>query len=273
MPVDHRERAFEAAIEDCLLTRGGYAKAEPANFDRDRAIDPTAFIPFVKETQPQTWQALEKLHGTNTEAVMLDDLTKALDGQAGPLAVLRHGFKCFGKLIRVAYFAPAHAMNPDTQRLYAANRLTLTRQLHYSTRNENSIDLTLSLNGVPVATAELKNPMTGQNVEHAKRQYMTDRDPREKVFAFKKRTLVHFAVDPDLVYMTTKLDGTRRCFSRLTEGMEREPGTRTIPAVTRRPICGSRSGSGIRGSTSSPALFTSKSKRGASREKSTPRRR
>jgi type I restriction enzyme R subunit len=218
MPVDHRERAFEAAIEDCLLTRGGYAKADRENFDRERAIDPTAFIPFVKETQPQTWQALEKLHGTNTEAVMLDDLTKALDGQAGPLAVLRHGFKCFGKLIRVAYFAPAHSMNPDTQRLYAANRLTLTRQLHYSTRNENSIDLTLSLNGIPVATAELKNPMTGQNVEHARRQYMTDRDPREKVFEFKKRTLVHFAVDPDQVYMTTKLDGTKTVFLPFNRG-------------------------------------------------------
>ncbi|MFH0982198.1 MAG: hypothetical protein V2A79_11725 [Planctomycetota bacterium] len=106
MPVDHREQAFEAAIEDCLLTRGGYAKADPENFDRERAIDPTVFIPFLKDTQPETWQALEKLHGANTAAVILDDLTKALDGTAGALAVIRHGFKCFGKLIRVAYFAP-----------------------------------------------------------------------------------------------------------------------------------------------------------------------
>jgi type I restriction enzyme R subunit len=124
MPVDHRERAFEAAIEDCLLTRGGYVKADPEHFDRERAIDPTIFIPFVKATQRETWQALEKLHGTNTEAVVIDDLTKTLDAPTGSLAVIRHGFKCFGKLIRVAYFAPAHAMNPDTQRLYAANRLT-----------------------------------------------------------------------------------------------------------------------------------------------------
>lgn len=229
MPVDHRERAFEAAIEDCLLTRGGYAKADPDKFDRERAIDPTVFIPFVKDTQPETWQALEKLHGTNTQAVILDDLTKALDGQAGSLAVIRHGFKCFGKLIRVAFFAPAHSMNPDTERLYQANRVTLMRQLHYSTRHENSIDLTLSLNGIPVATAELKNPMSGQNVEHARHQYKADRDPREKIFDFKKRTLVHFAVDPDQVYMTTRLDGNRTAFLPFNRGDGMGAGNPEIP--------------------------------------------
>lgn len=217
MPVDHREKAFEAAIEDCLI-RGGYAKANPENFDRERAIDPTVFIPFVKETQPETWQALEKLHGTSTEAVLMDDLTKALDAPTGSLAVIRHGFKCFGKLIRVAFFAPAHAMNPDTERLYRANRLTVARQLHYSTKNENSIDVVLGLNGIPVATAELKNPLSGQNVEHARQQYKTDRDPREKIFEFKKRTLVHFAVDPDQVYMTTKPDGTKTAFLPFNQG-------------------------------------------------------
>ncbi|OWY71562.1 type I restriction endonuclease subunit R [cyanobacterium TDX16] len=218
MPIDHRERAFEAAIEDCLLNRGGYAKADPENFDRERAIDPTVFIPFVKVTQPETWQSLDKLHGTNTESIVLDDLAKSLASPTGSLAVIRHGFKCFGKLIHVAFFAPAHAMNPDTQRLYEANRLTITRQLCYSTKNENCIDLVLSLNGIPVATAELKNPMTGQNVEHAKTQYRKDRDPREKIFEFKKRTLVHFAVDPDLVYMTTKLDGTKTHFLPFNRG-------------------------------------------------------
>jgi len=217
MPVDHRERAFEAAIEDCLLNRGGYAKSDPDNFDRERAIDPTVFISFLQETQLETWNALEKLHGTSTEAVLLDDLCKAMDSQ-GSLAVVRHGFKCFGKPFRVAYFAPAHRMNPDTQRLYEANRLTITRQVHYSTKNENSIDVTLSLNGIPVATLELKNPMSGQNVEHAKHQYKNDRDPRERIFEFKKRTLVHFAADPDLVFMTTKLDGTKTGFLPFNRG-------------------------------------------------------
>ncbi len=129
MPVDHREIAFENAIEHHLLNVAGYAKADPANFDRERALDPTAFILFVKETQPETWESLEKLHGSDTDGVGLDDLCQAMDSQ-GSLAVIRHGFKCFGKLIRVAFFAPAHSMNPDTERLYAANRLTVTRQLH-----------------------------------------------------------------------------------------------------------------------------------------------
>ncbi len=211
MPIDHREIAFEDAVEHHLLNVAGYSKTDPTNFDRERAIDPTVLIPFIKETQSDTWDSLEKLHGTETEAVVLDDLCKAMDSQ-GSLAVIRHGFKCFGKLIRVAYFAPAHSMNPDTARLYAANRLTVTRQLHYSTSNENSIDVVLSLNGIPVVTAELKNPMSGQNVGHAKHQYRTDRDPRERIFEFKKRSLVHFAVDPDEVYMTTRLDGKKTFF-------------------------------------------------------------
>src|SRR5205085_2685162 len=80
-----------------------------------------------------------------------------------------------------AYFAPAHGMNPDTLALYKANMLTVTRQVHYSTKNQNCVDLLLALNGIPIATAELKNPMSGQNVEHAKHQYRSDRDPREKL--------------------------------------------------------------------------------------------
>jgi len=211
MPTDHREIAFETAIEDHLLTSGGYAKGDPRSFDRELAVDPSVLIPFIQETQPDNWEALEKIHGAETAAVLLDDLAKTMDSQ-GSLTVLRHGFKCFGKAFRVAYFAPAHRMNPDTQRLYAANRLTVTRQLHYSADHEKSLDMVLSINGIPVATAELKNPMTGQNVEHAKRQYMTDRDPREKIFQFKKRALVHFAVDPDVVSMTTRLNGQSTVF-------------------------------------------------------------
>ncbi len=212
MPIDHTEKAFEDAIEHHLLNAAGYAKAESKHFDRERALDPTVFIPFIQATQPETWGALETLHGADTEAIVLDDLCKALDSSQGSLAVIRHGFKCFGKLIRVAHFAPAHGMNPDTERLYAANRLTVTRQLHYSTQNENSIDVVLSLNGLPVITAELKNQLSGQRVGHAKEQYKSDRDPREKIFEFKKRALVHFAVDPDEVYMTTRLSGKKTHF-------------------------------------------------------------
>ena len=217
MPVDHREKAFEEAIENSLLTRGGCIRADPANFDRERCLDPTVLIPFVQETQPTEWQYLENSIKANTQTVLLDALCKTMDSQ-GSLNVLRHGFKCYGKLFRVAYFAPASGMNPDLKKAYDANRLTVARQVHYSTSSEKSIDLLLSLNGVPVATAELKNPMSSQNVEHAKRQYMHDRDPRAKIFEFKKRTLVHFAVDPDLVYMTTQLKGESTYFLPFNKG-------------------------------------------------------
>ncbi|NMC14841.1 MAG: type I restriction endonuclease subunit R [Chloroflexi bacterium] len=211
MPTDYKEKAFETAIEESLLNDGGYTKADPKNFDRERAIDPTTLIPFVRETQPDKWKALEQLHGANTQNVVIEELCKAMDSR-GSLDVIRHGFKCFGKLLEVAFFRPSHGLNPETQKLYNANRLTITRQLHYSTKNENSIDVVLSLNGLPIVTAEIKNPMTGQTVNHAMHQYKNDRDPRELIFQFKKRTLVHFAVDPDLAYMTTQLSGKSTYF-------------------------------------------------------------
>lgn len=217
MPVDHKERAFEAAIEHQLLTTG-YQHGDPRTFDRERAVFPSEFLAFIRETQPEVWEALEKLHGQAIELVLVDDLVKALDGHAGALGVLRHGFKCFGKLVRAAYFAPAHSMNPESQRLYEANRLAVTRQVKYSTKHENSIDVVLSLNGIPVATAELKNHLSGQNAEHAKHQYKEDRDPRERIFEFKRRALVHFAVDPDVVWMTTRLEGGKTIFLPFNKG-------------------------------------------------------
>jgi type I restriction enzyme R subunit len=217
MPVDHRERAFESAIEYHLITHGGYTKASPLVFDQERALDTTQLIPFLKETQKESWEGLEKLHGTATKVVVLDDLGKAMESR-GSLDVLRHGFKCYGKSLRVAYFAPAHSMNPETQKLYAANRLTITRQLCFETTSNKSLDVVLSLNGIPVATAELKNPMTGQTVGNARYQYQHDRDPNDLIFRFKKRTLVHFAVDPDLVYMTTRLAGKSTHFLPFNKG-------------------------------------------------------
>ncbi len=213
----HTEIKFEDAIEESLLDQGGYAKGQPSTFDRNRALDPTLLLAFIQQTQSKLWEPIAAYHGKDLEKVVLDDLCRTLDAQ-GMLNVLRHGFKCFGKRLRVAYFAPASGMNPETKAQYQANRLTVTRQLKYSTKNENSLDLVLSINGLPIVTAELKNPMSGQTVEHAKWQYQKDRDPKELVFQFKKRALVHFAVDPDLVYMTTRLAGTSTFFLPFNKG-------------------------------------------------------
>jgi len=102
MAIDHTEKAFETAIEDSLLNQGGYSKADPKDFDRSRCLDPTVLIPFIQETQPKAWQGLENIHGADTETILLDDLAKAMDSQ-GSLNVIRHGFKCFGKLVRGLY--------------------------------------------------------------------------------------------------------------------------------------------------------------------------
>jgi len=208
VPKITKEIAFETAIENHLLTIAGYVKGDPATFDRERCLNPTVLLSFIQETQPKEWEYLKKIQKDKAEETLLYDLCRSLDSEhEGCLKVLRHGFKCFSKLFRVAYFAPASGMNPETKRLYAANRLTVTRQLRYSNRHGNTLDLILSLNGIPVATAELKNPMTSQTWRSAIHQYKNDRDPKDLIFQFKKRTLVHFAVDPDEVYMTTRLSG------------------------------------------------------------------
>jgi len=213
MPGKYGEKAFESAIENHLLTKAGYTKADKEAFDPERVIDPTVLLAFIQETQPKEWGYLKNLQKDKAEKILLDDLCRALDSEhEGCLMVLRHGFKCFGKLFRAAYFAPASGLNPETQKLYAANQLTVTRQVRYSNKHNSTLDLLLSLNGIPVATAELKNPMTGQTWRSAIYQYQNDRDPNDLVFQFKKRALVHFAVDPDEVYMTTRLAGKATYF-------------------------------------------------------------
>lgn len=212
----HSEGAFETVIEATMLANG--AVLEPASrFDRARAIFPETVLSFIRDTQPKEWKALEALHGEKTGAQILTDLTKWMDRE-GSLSTLRHGFKCYGKTLRVAFFKPAHGLNPELEARYAANRVGLTRQLHFSKVSEKSLDVALSINGIPVVSVELKNPMTGQTVEHALHQYRHDRDPREPIFEFKRRMLVHFAADTDTVFMTTRLAGAATHFLPFNKG-------------------------------------------------------
>ncbi|PKQ10842.1 MAG: type I restriction endonuclease subunit R [Alphaproteobacteria bacterium HGW-Alphaproteobacteria-1] len=212
----HSEGAFETVIEATMLSNG--AVVEPASgFDRDRAIFPETILSFIRDTQPKEWKALEALHGEKTGAQVLADLTKWMDRE-GSLATLRHGFKCYGKTLRVAFFKAAHGLNPELEARYAANRVGLTRQLHFSKTSEKSLDVVLSVNGIPVVSVELKNPMTGQTVEHALHQYRHDRDPREPIFEFKRRMLVHFTADTDTVFMSTRLAGAATHFLPFNKG-------------------------------------------------------
>jgi len=222
------EAAFETAIEAVLLA-DSYEKLASSVFDRERTIFPEVALEFIRTTQPKTWEKLEALHGEETGERVLASLCKWLDTY-GTLPTLRHGFKCFGKTLRIAFFRPAHGLNPELEARYRANRLGLTRQLHFSPKNEKSLDVVLSVNGIPVVTLELKNPLSGQTVANAIHQYRHDRDPREKIFQFTKRTLVHFAVDTEEVYMTTRLAGASTHFLPFNKGVDGGAGNPPDPA-------------------------------------------
>ncbi len=213
------ERKFEGAIEAWLLEHGGYAKGDPRSFDRALGLDPVEVLAFVQATQPDEWHELGARHGGDqaARANFLRRLAAELD-ERGTVDVLRHGVKDIGVEIRLAYFKPAHGLTPELVTRYEANRLVLVRQLAYGADETKTLDLALLLNGIPVATAELKNPITGQNVEHAIAQYRRDRDPANVTLA--RRAVVHFAVDPDLVAMTTKLAGEATQFLPFNRGSE-----------------------------------------------------
>lgn len=200
------EKTFESAIISHLTQKSGWVEIEPSDFDRELALFTRDVIKFIKSTQPNEWNKLEKVHGAAMESKLIQRLIKELELN-GMLHVIRHGFQDYGIRFRLAFFKPESGLNPDTLELYHKNNLQVIRQVKYSTKNENSLDLVLALNGLPIATVELKNHFTNQTVKNAQKQFMYDRDPREPIFRFKQRAIVHFAVDPDEVYMTTKLAG------------------------------------------------------------------
>ena len=221
------EAAFEEVVERHLLANG-FVSVAGTGFDRERAIFPETVLSFIRATQSKDWARLEKLHGTGTGEQILADLCKWMDAH-GSLATLRHGFKCYGRLLRAAFFKAAHELNPTVEARYAANVLGITRQLRFSPRSEKSLDVVLSLNGIPIATVELKNRFTGQTVDDAVRQYRESRDPAEPIFEFKRRTLVHFAVDTESVRMTTRLAGKATDFLPFDKGCDGGAGNPPDP--------------------------------------------
>lgn len=183
---------------------------------------------FLQESQPKRWEKIAAIHGADAHNRVLQRLYKELDLR-GSLDVLRNGFVDYGVRFQMAYFQPASGLNPDAVTLYNQNCLKVYRQVFYSAKVRNSVDVMLSLNGIPVATLELKNQFTGQNVGNALKQYSTTRDNRELLFTFKKRALVHFAVDQDEVFMTTKLDDSKTHWLPFNLGDENGKGNPRNP--------------------------------------------
>ncbi|MGA2705870.1 MAG: type I restriction endonuclease [Isosphaeraceae bacterium] len=221
----HKEVNFETEICEHLAANGWlYDEGDAAKYDRARALFSEDVLAWVQAIQPKAWDAIAKNHGSHATETLLTRLRDQID-QRGTLDVLRHGIEMLGlrEKLSLAQFKPALAINPDILARYAANRLRVVRQVRYSAHNENSIDLVLFLNGLPVATAELKTDFT-QSVGDAIDQYRFDRHPKPKgqsaepLLSFPSGALVHFAVSNHEVYMTTRLDGTNSVFLPFNQG-------------------------------------------------------
>ncbi len=211
------EKQFETDIETSLITQGGYVKGDPKAFDRELALDKETFLKFIQTSQPKKRERLEKIYKADTGKKLIERFDKEVH-QRGLLQVLRTGFIDRGITFTPVFWKPETDMNPTAQAQYQANVLHCTRQLHYSPKNENSIDIVLFVNGIPVVSMELKNQFTGQDVGNAIQQYKFDRAGREKIFRFKERVLVHFAVDLTEVHMTTRLAGKDTYFLPFNQG-------------------------------------------------------
>jgi type I restriction enzyme R subunit len=251
MSPEIRERSFEESIECGLLQGGpdacpgdatavretplpygetipgGYRRRHWEDYDRALCLLPRDVADFLLATQPKEWQRLAQHHGAEVKEQFLKRLASEIE-RRGALDVLRNGLKDSGVKFRLAYFRPASGLNEETRRLHAANLFAVVRQLRYSSKNDKSLDLAVFLNGIPIFTAELKNPLNSQDVEDAIRQYRTDRDPREPLLAYG-RCLAHFAVDPDLVYVTTKLAGQNTWFLPFNQGKFGGAGNPPVP--------------------------------------------
>lgn len=213
----HTEIRFEDALEQNLID-SGYSKGDPNAYDNQLALFPEDIIEFISSSQLESWKHVKEYYGDKAEEFLIGEIAKEL-GNKSSLFVLRHGFRCFGRNFKLMFLKPNTNLNPDAWKDYRKNTLKIYRQVHFSSINpELSIDIVLSLNGIPVVTMELKNPLTGQTVDNARWQYKRDRDPRELIFEFRKRTLVHFAADTEEAYMTTRLAGEETFFLPFNKG-------------------------------------------------------
>ncbi|MFB4165468.1 type I restriction endonuclease subunit R [Alteribacillus sp. JSM 102045] len=220
MSVDYSERGFEENIEHELV-RSGYRQrileGTALHTFQKWAVDQDILFEFLEATQPKALERLKKVYKEKYEYKIMDRLDKELK-RRGMIDCLRHGIKDYGVTLRLAYNQPVTDMNRTLVERYEQNIFTVSRQVYYSTENRNSIDMMLSLNGLPLIVMELKNQLTGQTVEDSKKQYQDNRSPNELLFQFKRRAVVFFAVDTDEVYMTTQLNKKKTFFLPFNRG-------------------------------------------------------
>ena len=214
------EEKFEEHIEKHMCSVG-YTSTDFHEYDRSLCLIKDQVIDFIKTTQPEKWERLTEIYDLDTRNKILSRISSEVS-KRGIIDVLRNPVVDRGVYLDLCYFEPKSDLNPEHLKLFQSNRFTVMRQLHYSNQNENSIDMGLFLNGLPIVTMELKNQLTGQNVKHSQNQYRNDRDPREPLLQFK-RCMVHFCVDNDKVSMTTRLSGPKTFFLPYNRDLENPP--------------------------------------------------
>lgn len=219
------EAALETYIENALA-KDGYCIGNPADFDREFAIDGKLFWQFLEATQPKELAKLKDR--PNWQRLLLERLNKKIKKDS-VLAILKKGLDIDDAHFDLLYRLPYNDLNPEVVANFAANIFSVTRQVHYSESDTfKSVDMVLFVNGLAIATLELKNPWTGQNIHNAIKQYRTDRDPREPLFEFG-RCLVHFAVDPDEAYMCAQLAANDSNFLPFNKGFNFGKGNPVNP--------------------------------------------
>ena len=225
----HKEVALQEHLVSQLIAKQGYQERKPDDYDREMALDKELLLGFVKATQAEEWKKVEAQYAKAADAEFFKQLTKNLKSRS-TLAVLRQGIKIVpGIKLTLCYFKPASALEPRRVQEYESNILSVTQELEYSQRHGNRIDIVLFVNGIPVATLELKNLLTGTSFKHAEKQYRTDRSPAgEPLLTFKRGALVHFAMDEDNVSMTTQLMNGRTHFLPFNRGHEGGAGNPDI---------------------------------------------
>lgn len=231
--MDTSERRFEDEIEYWLTHAGPfeydrYESKSPSGYDSQLGLYREDLLDFVQETQPQQWERLERIHGAKAGEKFCKRVARELD-RRGVVEVLRRGVEDLGARFKLVFFAPGSDLNELLAEKYWANRMTVVRQLHYSTKNENSVDTVLFVNGIPVVTLELKNQLKGQTYRDAIDQYKRSRPATEMLFELNRRAVVHFAVDTDEAWMTTKLAGMDTVFMPFNRGYKNGAGNPPVP--------------------------------------------
>lgn len=211
-----KERSFQTLIKEYLVNDNGYQESFNNGYDKNYAIDVECLFSFLEITQEKQINRLKEIYKTNFRSKVLNNLDRELRTR-GSIDVLKHGIKDYGVKLDLAYFKPPTDLNPDQFILYQKNILSVTEELNYI--DEKRIDLVIFLNGIPIITMELKNPLTGQTYKNAIKQYKENRKSTEQLFKFKERSIVNFAIDTDVAYMTTNLNGEKTVFLPFNKGV------------------------------------------------------